>query len=187
MYLLNCIALYSVYTAYKSILLFVKCLNVLFVKRVNCILHCLEHAPKLFTHHGTRAVNVTIKVIRFDLIWYVASELDNSVGFGVYDHSKFVNVGCGYRQWNKNECKSLMCQFFFTNAGEVILWCPFLLCIFAATFPHVPFVLQGIAFCDFNQCNATLIWGEEAALLLCYSTSLSHQQWETVFVSKGAY
>ncbi len=21
---------------------------------VRCILHCLEHAPKLFTHHGTR-------------------------------------------------------------------------------------------------------------------------------------
>ncbi len=58
--------LYSVYTAYKSILLFVKCLNVylLLVKRVNCILHCLEHAPKLFTHYGTRAVgDVTIKVI----------------------------------------------------------------------------------------------------------------------------
>ncbi len=42
----------------------------LFVKRVNCILHCLEHAPKLFTEHGTCAVgDVTIKVIWFDLTW----------------------------------------------------------------------------------------------------------------------
>ncbi len=34
---------------------------------VLCFLHCLEHAPKLFTHHGTRAVgDVTIKVIWFE-------------------------------------------------------------------------------------------------------------------------
>ncbi len=36
----------------------------LVVKRVNCFLHCLEHAPKLFV-----VGDVTIKVIWFDLIY----------------------------------------------------------------------------------------------------------------------
>ncbi len=48
----------------------------LFVKRVNSILQHLGHAPKLFTHHGTRAVSdVDNKsyLILFDVLYVYIS------------------------------------------------------------------------------------------------------------------
>ncbi len=51
----------------------------LFVKCVSSILQRLGHAPKLFTHHGTRAVcDVTIKVIWFDLMYvYISHDTED--------------------------------------------------------------------------------------------------------------